>query len=78
MRRPIQAKHWQNPTDDFLNTVAVISNSFAARNAALWRKCVTWPGIATIAQPEPPPLILLPFALLLISIAFAPIVLRHH
>lgn len=37
-----------------------------------------WLRVAIISQPGPPPLILLPFALLLIFIAFAPIILQHH
>jgi Na+/H+ antiporter NhaD/arsenite permease-like protein len=37
-----------------------------------------WLRIATISQPEPPLIIMLPFALLLISIALAPMILQHH
>ncbi|MDQ6912263.1 MAG: sodium:proton antiporter [Verrucomicrobiota bacterium] len=37
-----------------------------------------WLRVATISQPEPPLLIMLPFAFLLASIALAPLILQHH
>ena len=37
-----------------------------------------WLGVATISQREPSLLIMLPFAILVISIAIAPIILQHR